>query len=187
VENKPIIETRNDFSAVNGYVDNLIQRQKDLLSFSRLVRARHIVLTICALIVSLSIAWFFVEWSRKMPAQPVKRDGQVNQLIEQVSKNIKAPDSSEVTKDDNVKSVSVNFTVFHTVSLDDNAEIVTGWRFSPDDIDVPKSQNCYFGKKVDGNKSNITNLAGKELDGAVNWYNVDGALVRLGEQHCRFK
>ena len=187
MENKPIIETRNDFSAVNEYVDNLVQRQKDLLSFSRLVRARHVVLTVCALIVSLSIAWFFVEWSRKMPSQPVKRDEQVNQLIERVSKNIKAPDASQVTKDENVRSVSVDFTVFHTVRLDGNAQIVTGWVFSPDDIESPKFQYCYFDEQIEGNKSNRTDLARNGLDGAVNWLNVDGALVRLGEQHCRFK
>ena len=67
IDKQPIIETANNFDAVNEHIDNLAIRQRDLLNFQRLSKFRNLVISVAILLIALSVAYFIYSYATRLP------------------------------------------------------------------------------------------------------------------------
>jgi hypothetical protein len=186
MDKQPIIETANNFDAVNEHIDNLAIRQRDLLNFQRLSKFRNFVISMAILLIALSVAYFIYSYATGLPT--VGPSGKVSS-IDDVLSRAKGDRRSDTSMDaDSVANkVSVDFTVFTTIKLGDDKDIVTGWRYNPSNLEVPNREYCYYNLTVADNKQEVINLADKNPGEAIVWTaNLSSEMQRLGEENCRF-
>ena len=178
-----IIETSNDYSVINRYVDNVLERHKDLLSFRRANRLRIILLALSAVLIAIGVALFLYFWGLAILEKAKKAPSQQS-TIEDIIKSSDVPADNRTNQ---AKQVTVEYVIFKTVSLSEGA-VVSGWRYDPDDPSVPKYQYCYFDISAGGPHSKNTHLASKLRDESVIWErDVSSDLRRLAKSHCKFQ
>ena len=186
MDKQPIIERANNFDAVNEHIDNLAIRQRDLLNFQRLSKFRNFVISMAILLIALSVAYFIYSYATRLPT--VGPSGKVSS-IDDVLSRAKGDRRSDTSMDaDSVANkVSVDFTVFTTVKLGDDKDIVTGWRYNPSNLEVPNREYCYYNLTVADNKQEVISLAEKNQGEAIVWAaNLSSEMQRAGEENCRF-
>jgi hypothetical protein len=186
MDKQPIIERANNFDAVNEHIDNLAIRQRDLLNFQRLSKFRNFVISMAILLIALSVAYFIYSYATRLPT--VGPSGKVSSIDDVLSraKGDRRFDTS-VDADSVANKVSVDFTVFTTIKLGDDKDIVTGWRYNPSNLEVPNSEYCYYNLTVADNKQEVIHLAEKNQGEAIVWAaNLSSEMQRAGEENCRF-
>ena len=95
-------------------------------------------------------------------------------------------DKSEVeSKTSN--EIETQFTVFHSVELDEGRRVISGWIYSPTDLDRPTSQYCYLEVPSPGGSSEtISKTIAHKDDAKLDWIG-NAELVVIGKKHCSFK
>lgn len=177
-----IIETSNDYSVINRYVDNVLERHKDLLSFRRANRLRIILLALSAVLIAIGVALFLYFWGLAI-LEKSKKAPTEQSSIEDIIKSSDVPADNQTNQ---AKQVTVEYVIFKTVSLSEGA-VVSGWRYDPDDPSVPKYQYCYFSISTGGPHSKKTDLADKLRDESVVWArDVDSEMRRIAKRNCKF-
>ena len=182
VKQPPVIEERHNFDSVNSYIDHLLDRQQDLLSYRRFKRWRTLLVGIAAVLLAAGFAYLLyswgVYWQKKEPVQEV------------VLTDLPVPEGTnqQVGEDSNVGAVKVSYTVFQSVDVDRSTKVVTGYNFSPNRTDYPDEQYCYVGVDRVGAKQDTYYVARKDGSKQVDWDTaVPANLFRLGQTHCRFQ
>jgi hypothetical protein len=89
-------------------------------------------------------------------------------------------------KDVQAEGVSIKFTVFESVSLASDVEIVTGRNYDPKDLKFPYKQYCYHSKRLRDGVSTTTDLATKENKGTVVSAKGLKSLKKLAQKYCAF-
>lgn len=94
--------------------------------------------------------------------------------------------SESIEPDHDGSKLSTRFTVFHTYEIDDLSEVVTGWIYLPDNLDIPSQQYCYYTLVQINGKSLRTDLAIKYQSDLIKW-NEGPELEKVGRTHCNFR
>jgi hypothetical protein len=188
MDKQPIIETANNFDAVNEHIDNLAIRQRDLLTFQKLSKFRNLVISVAILFIALSIAYLIYSYATRLPSAGTMGDvANISNVLDRARggrslESIVGPDSDV----ESAAKISVDFTVFSTIKIDDDAGIVTGWSYDPANLEVPNREYCYYNLTVADNKQAITHIAEKNEGEAIVWANLSPEMQKLGEENCRF-
>ncbi|MDA7855876.1 hypothetical protein N9A51_01455 [Pseudomonadales bacterium] len=201
--NDHIEYTTSDFTAIERSIDQEFKRNDMLIKFrksQKSLRDSKKIFYLSASLTVIAVALALVFWmltSNKALVEIINQ-GADAALIKDIKNEVSALRSLQeegvleaLAKKygaDEPNEISVEFTVFHTHSLDDNASVVSGYIYSPSELETPQSQYCYHaqpqgksGKKV------LTNLATKNAVGEISWDNVDAGLALIAKQYCKFK
>ena len=172
-----VIEEINDFSAVNNHIDQLLNRQRDLLAYRKFKLIKSILVGLSILIVGIGLAYLLYSWGLKLQreeAVPVLSDIPIPEKIEH--------------EDRTAKTVTVSFTVFQTADVSEDTSVVTGYNYSPENLDTPTDQYCYVAIVSGPAKKDTYYVARKYANNMVEWdTNVPSNLFDLGQAHCLFK
>jgi hypothetical protein len=118
---------------------------------------------------------------------PTAEQPKPNQISE-VSDDLKPVyQQSDVSGGDDAR-VTTKFTVFKSVSVRKKGRVITGKRYSPNDLDTPVSQYCYLEPRSSETSREIIMLA-KISDGGDFDYLVKTSSENyiLAKRHCRFR
>lgn len=175
----PEVQIEHNFDAINRYVDHVLDRQRELLAFRRFKRIKMLLLGIALLLVSSGIAFVLFSWGEYIQKQKPSPAIEIlsGDTLEQ-ARGLSQQTGSRVT---------VDYTIFQTVHLAEGVEVVSGYKFLPDQPDFPFEQYCY--QAIGGAKeSTIKTLAGKKGREQVDWSkSIELGLFAQAEKNCLFK
>lgn len=174
----PEAEVWHNFQPVNEYINHLLDRQRDLLSFRRFNRWKALLIGSGIVFISGGLAYLLYSWGVYIQ----KKDPQPEVVI----KEVPLPPSISETGERGT-NVTVSYTIFQTVKLRDGDSIVTGYKFDPTNPQFPETQYCYH-QRPGATESIIKQLANKQGKLQVDWSkSVGSKLFDLAQQNCAFK
>jgi hypothetical protein len=175
----PITEVRHNFKPVNDYIDHVLDRQHDLLSYRRFKRFRVLLVGISAVILSGALAYVLYSFGVYLQEREPP--------LEVVVKNLDIPPIDSSYPDEAGARVTLNFTLFQEVETSETSKVVTGFNYDPEEITYPKDQYCYVSVDAGGPKRDTYYVARKAGKNGTNWETgVPAEIFRLGQNHCRF-
>lgn len=147
--------TINNFSAVNEFIDEENRYAKHFRKFkiASLFRKYAIygsllIVTISLLILSIGIAYWLYN---NQPAQLIKiSSSSVTQINneDELKELKKLAEDNKIDDLDQIQKIDQEYVIFKIQSFilenEDFAEVHTGWRYKPDDLNYPYLQYCYL-------------------------------------------
>lgn len=178
-ENAPILIVSNDFSAVNRYIENLLQRQEALISDRKSTSFLRTCLGVSAVVVAFGVLAIGIIWAMSSPPPLSAKD---------IFQEIETQHPAAVSKSSSSRqSVDVKFTVFKSVRLDDGRDVVTGHNFLPSDISAPFYQYCYIATPESSNSLQQKFVGTKSKSEVVQWIaDLESMDYLLAKEHCHF-
>lgn len=174
----PEVEVWYNFQPVNQYINHLLDRQRDLLSFRRFSRWKALLIGVGIVLISAGIAFLLYSWGLYIQ----KKDPQPEVVIREVPLPPSVSDAEE-----RGANITVSYTIFQTVKLPLGASIVTGYKFDPTKPDFPERQYCYH-ESPGAAETTIKQLADKQGKAQVDWSNSVGSqMFELAQQNCAFR
>jgi len=197
-DQEKVVEVQRDYSAVNRYVDHLLDRHQDSLAYNHVNRWKLVLWGVGILLIAVALAYYIYSWAvyiqKKEPlnnsaVSPIISEQTKTENVKQITTNlIEANNEKPVDQPYEVKKVSVEFTVFKKVDLTGDRKIVTGYSFEPSNIETPKYQYCYLDILEGENTTRNVMLASKQGISGVQWRtNIDKTYYGLGQSHCHFR
>lgn len=172
----PIIEEHHNFKPVNDYIEHLLDRQRDLLSYRKFNRFKLLLIGISSVVLGMGLSYLLFSWGVYLQ--------KIESPIEVIS-NIPVPDSATRSTEG---TVSVSYTIFQTVTLDNEKSVVTGYIYDPSNTTYPSSQYCYVDFRVTDRKSDTYQVADKKSTNHINWYSeLPADIFQLGQNNCMFQ
>jgi len=146
------VETIHNFNAVNNQIGLELEKQKEQLKLERSALWQRAAIIFAIVIISSSTAYLIYAFSIYLTKTPQTNSSTIkyisNSLPDQLS------DTSHINN-----TVTVDFTVFRTEATQDGRSVVTGYNYSPDQVDFPLNQYCYISEKLTANNSTRVDLA----------------------------
>ena len=147
--------TVNNFSAVNEFIDEENRYAKHFRKFkiASLFRKYAIygsllIVAISLLILSIGIAYWLYN---NQPAQLIKiSSSSVTQINneDELKELKKLAEDNKLDDLDQIQKIDQEYVIFKIQSFilenEDFAEVHTGWRYKPDDLNYPYLQYCYL-------------------------------------------
>tara|TARA_B100001027_G_C16143179_1_gene274610 strand:+ start:77 stop:694 length:618 start_codon:yes stop_codon:yes gene_type:complete len=147
--------TVNNFSAVNEFIDEENRYAKHFRKFkiASLFRKYAIygsllIVAISLLILSIGIAYWLYN---NQPAQLIKiSSSSVTQINneDELKELKKLAEDNKIDDLDQIQKIDQEYVIFKIQSFilenEDFAEVHTGWRYKPDDLNYPYLQYCYL-------------------------------------------
>ena len=178
-EEKLTEETHN-FQPVNDHIDQLLNRQRDLLAYRKFRRVKAVIVGIAILVVAMGLFYLLYSWGLKLQKE--------EKVTTTIINEIPIPDKENTSSADSSSRVTVSFTVFKSARISQDTKVVTGYNYDPEQINFPKDQYCYVAISANPSKGDTYYVARKSGLNAVNWdSNVPPDLFDLGQKHCLFK
>lgn len=145
----------NNFSAVNEFIDEENRYAKHFRKFkiASLFRKYAIygsllIVAISLLILSIGIAYWLYN---NQPAQLIKiSSSSVTQINneDELKELKKLAEDNKIDDLDQIQKIDQEYVIFKIQSFilenEDFAEVHTGWRYKPDDLNYPYLQYCYL-------------------------------------------
>lgn len=174
----PEVEVLHNFEPVNQYINHLLDRQRDLLSFRRFARWRVLLVGVAIVMISMGLGYLLYSWGIYVQ----KKDPQQEVVI----KEVPLP-PSVAEGEGRGANVTVSYTIFQTVKVQGGESIVTGYKFDPTNPDFPESQYCYH-ERPGATESIVKQLANKQGRLQVDWSkSVGSEMFDLAQQNCAFQ
>jgi hypothetical protein len=172
----PVIEEHHNFKPVNDYIEHLLDRQRDLLSYRKFNRLKLLLIGISSIFIGMGLSYLLYSWGVYLQ--------KIESPIEVIS-NIPVPDSTTRTTEG---TVSVSYTIFQTVTLNNEKSVVTGYIYDPSNTTYPSSQYCYVDNRITDRKSDTYQVAEKESTYQINWYSdLPTDVFQLAQNNCMFQ
>lgn len=180
MNNRPQEEVKHNFNYINSQIELELEKQRNRLTLDSSVRWETYSKAFAILIVAIGLTYFIYALAEYWLKKPAVTESTVTTI----SNNIPA----EVTSDSGGRgNVSVNFTVFRSEFTEQGESVVTGYNYTPDQVDFPVSQYCYIRKFIDVNKSEQISVGDVEGDSSPNWVNdLPQSQIQLARNHCVF-
>lgn len=175
----PEVQIEHNFDAINKYVDHVLDRQRELLAFRRFKRIKMLLVGVALILISSGVAYVLFSWGEYIQKQ------KPSPTVELLNRDTLAQ-ASELSQQTGSR-VTVDYTIFQTVHLAEGVEVVSGYKFLPDQPDFPFEQYCY--QATGGaTQSTIKSLAEKKGKGQVDWSkSIDQGLFAQAEKNCLFR
>ena len=148
----------NNHKAVNQAVEQEMLRQKSLLLYyndgSKVLKSqviKNFLVGGSAFIIAVAIViWLFFVKSNEPQIIENSEGGSNKEVLDQLILNSKPSIENETF-------THSTFTVFHSTSLGNGKEVVTGHVYQKSDLDHPSSQYCYYSENNEAlSETNIT-------------------------------
>ena len=147
--------TVNNFSAVNEFIDEENRYAKHFRKFKiaslfkkYAIYGSLLIVAISLLILSLGIAYWLYN---NQPAQLIKiSSSSVTQINneDELKELKKLAEDNKIDDLDQIQKIDQEYVIFKIQSFilenEDFAEVHTGWRYKPDDLNYPYLQYCYL-------------------------------------------
>ena len=147
--------TVNNFSAVNEFIDEENRYAKHFRKFKiaslfkkYAIYGSLLIVAISLLIWSLGIAYWLYN---NQPAQLIKiSSSSVTQINneDELKELKKLAEDNKIDDLDQIQKIDQEYVIFKIQSFilenEDFAEVHTGWRYKPDDLNYPYLQYCYL-------------------------------------------
>lgn len=147
--------TVNNFSAVNEFIDEENRYAKHFRKFKiaslfkkYTIYGSLLIVAISLLILSLGIAYWLYN---NQPAQLIKiSSSSVTQINneDELKELKKLAEDNKIDDLDQIQKIDQEYVIFKIQSFilenEDFAEVHTGWRYKPDDLNYPYLQYCYL-------------------------------------------
>ena len=182
------MEIRHNYDAVNAAISQQQQNayeelQKQKASRWSLYGGTTIKFAFAAaiLIFALSFAWWlFNEHEYYGVSDEATGTISSEQRIVEVIRN--AP-----TKTSTGEKINSEFVIFQEVQNADGSEVVTGWRYKPEDIEKPYTKYCYWAKRSDSDldKRERVDLGQTDENEKITWNDID-VKYKQHRKNCRF-